>query len=94
MCNNCWEELMKNFDFKSKCIETEDFLIPFIGNDKRTDLQKITPFSVKSENGHSQKVCRLCLEIANESYKLTDSENKFFQILLPEIVSLIDIAFI
>lgn len=79
--------MQKIFEFKSKCIETEDLLTPFLKEAKITDLFEITKNGLQTENA-GNKVCRLCMNITEDKRKLNSNEQTMFQTFFPEIVSI------
>lgn len=86
ICNDCWDEMQKIFTFKSRCIDIEDYLTPFFESGNITDLTIILN-NIKSENGDSENVCRLCMQATIDNYELKNSETEVFQKFLPEVVS-------
>lgn len=88
VCGTCWEEMQKHFNFKSKCIEAEDFLAPYFETGDVTDLIKKNQ-SVKSEDGQNESMCRLCMNLTQGAHELKDNGEKDLLTFLPEIVSMI-----
>lgn len=80
--------MQKIFEFKSKCIETEDILTPLLKEAKISDLFKITKNSLQAENAENKIVCRLCMNITEDKCKFNSNEHTMFQTFFPEIVSM------
>lgn len=87
ICHICCEQLQKSFDFKSKCIENEDSLMPLLKNGEISDVSDLATRNLKVKNGKNQTVCRMCVNITKEKFELNDNEEITFQNFLPEIVS-------
>lgn len=85
ICNTCWSTIEEHFNFKSKCIFTEDYISPYVENKVQINLKDIQNPAVKLEK--DQNVCRLCLESTNDNNEFNCDEKKQFQKYFPEMVS-------
>lgn len=90
ICSKCLIKLETNYNFKKRCIFTEESLLPFVVENVKIDLKEIRSLIIKSEETDNDKhVCRLCLQFIENNMTLCDSEKKQFQNFFPEIVSIL-----
>lgn len=81
----------EHYNFKGKCLCTEQSVAPFVAENVKLSLKEIRGQIIQSEEGdyNDRNVCRLCLGFSDSDMTLSASEQEQFNKWFPEVVSLI-----
>ncbi|XP_018571477.1 zinc finger protein 845-like [Anoplophora glabripennis] len=92
ICNACRRKLYAASEFKSKCLNTSNTIIPYVDSEKMVQLhlEELYMKEKKSELfdiSDSQKICRLCMQPAENKFRyIHEEELEAIQKLAPEMI--------
>lgn len=95
MCKTCSSKLYAAFNFKLRCVDTENTIFHHINADK-VPVVELKEVYVKV-NGNiqlrdmleNQKICRLCFELVTGFVPLNEVDKDIIDAYLPQIVSIL-----